>query len=84
MPLIPPTSRRFRGNALGNLRRLEEALASYDKALAINPAYAEVLNNRGNALIGVKRPDEALARYDKALAINPPMARRSTIAALRS
>ena len=32
------------------LKRLEEALASYDKALALKPDYAEALNNRGNAL----------------------------------
>ena len=57
-----------------DLKRPEEALASYDKALAIKPDYAEALNNRGNALQDLKRPDEALASYDKALAIKPDYA----------
>jgi predicted O-linked N-acetylglucosamine transferase (SPINDLY family) len=47
------------------LRRHEEALAYYDKALEVNPDYAEALFNRGIALA------EALASYDKALAIKP-------------
>ena len=57
-----------------DLKRPEEALASYDKALAIRPDYAEALSNRGNALQDLKRPEEALASYDKALAIRPDYA----------
>ena len=30
-----------RGNALRELKRLDEALASYDEALALKPDYAE-------------------------------------------
>ena len=41
-----------RGNALQDLKRPEEALASYDKALAIRPDHADALFNRGlNALL---------------------------------
>ena len=40
-----------RGNALVQMKRFEEALASYDQALAIRPDYATVLNNRGSALM---------------------------------
>ena len=60
--------RRFnnRGNALRELKRFDEALASYDKALALKPDYAEALINRGNALLELKRFDEALASYDQA------------------
>jgi tetratricopeptide (TPR) repeat protein len=54
-----------------DLKRPEEALASYDKALAIRPDHAEALNNRGTALQDLQRPEEALASYDKALAIRP-------------
>ena len=57
-----------------DLKRPEEALASYDKALAIKPDYVEALNNRGNALRDLKRLEEALASYDKALAIRPDYA----------
>ena len=49
-------------------------MASYDKALAIKPDYAEALNNRGIALKELKRLDEALASFDKALAIKPDYA----------
>jgi tetratricopeptide (TPR) repeat protein len=60
-----------RGIALMELRRPEEALASYDQALAIRPDYADAFNNRAAALKEMKRFDEALASYDKALAIRP-------------
>jgi tetratricopeptide (TPR) repeat protein len=53
------------------LERFDEALANYDKALAIKPDYASALSNRGNALMALKRLDEALANYDRALAIRP-------------
>ena len=53
------------------LGRLEQALASYDKALAIEPDTVDALLNRGNILVELKRLDEALASYDKALAIKP-------------
>ena len=63
-----------RGNALQELKRLDEALASYDRALALKPDYAEAFNNRGNVLQELKRLDEALASYDKALALKPDYA----------
>ena len=57
-----------------DLKRPAEALASYDKAIALKPDYAAAHNNRGNALRGLKRPDEALASYDKAIALKPDVA----------
>ena len=59
---------------LKELKRLDEALASYDRALGIKPDYAEALYNRGNALSDLKRLDEALASYDRALVIKPDYA----------
>ena len=53
------------------LKRYDEALASYDRALSFRPDYAEALNNRGNTLHELKRLDEALASYDRALAVRP-------------
>ena len=38
-----------------SLKRLDEAMASYDKALALKPDYAEAFNNHGNALQELKR-----------------------------
>ena len=54
-----------------DLRRYDDALASYDMALAIRPGFAEALSNRGNALNELKRYAEALASLDKALAVRP-------------
>ena len=38
------------GKALLDLNRLEDALASYDRAIALKPDYAGAYINRGNAL----------------------------------
>lgn len=54
--------------------RLDEAVACYDRALAVRPDYPEALSNRGLALQGLKRFDEALASYDGALAVRPDYA----------
>lgn len=56
---------------MGDLDRLEEALASYDNALAINPDYVEAWTNRGSSLALLGRYEEALISCDNALAINP-------------
>ena len=63
-----------RGNALLELKRPEEALASHDRAIALQPDLAEAHNNRGNALLDLKRPEEALASYDAAIALQPELA----------
>ena len=63
-----------RGNTLQELKRFEEALASYDRALAVRPDYAEALYNRGNTLKELKRFEEALASYDRALTVRPDYA----------
>ena len=60
-----------RGLALQRLKRLEEALVSYDRALVLWRDHAEVLCNRGAALHDLKRFDEALASFDRALAVRP-------------
>ena len=47
------------------------AVASYDRAIAINPGYADVWVLRGLALGELGRYKEAIASYDRAIAINP-------------
>ena len=59
------------GNMLQALGRLEEALASYDQALRIEPGLVTALYNRGVTLCAMKRNEEALASYDCVLAIDP-------------
>ena len=58
-----------RGNALLDLGRHQEALASYAQAIALRPDYAEAFSNRGNALLDLERYQEALASYDQAIAL---------------
>jgi len=62
------------GVTLQKLRRIEQALASHDAALASRPDYPEALANRGVALYDLKRFDEALASYDQAIALRPDFA----------
>ena len=45
------------------LQRPDEALASYERAIALEPHFAEAFYGRGNAFRQLKRPDEALASY---------------------
>ena len=59
------------GNQLFDLQKYEEAIASYDKAIAIKPDYHEAWYNRGFALGRLKKYEEAIASYDKAIAIKP-------------
>ncbi len=51
--------------------RLGEALAGYDRALAVRPDHANALHNRGVTLHLLQRFEEALASYDGALAVQP-------------
>ena len=55
--------------------KLDEAVTSYHKALAIKPDYAKAHNNLGNALQDLGKLDEAVASYHKALAIKPDYAK---------
>jgi predicted O-linked N-acetylglucosamine transferase (SPINDLY family) len=48
-----------------------EAIASYDRALALRPNYAEAHYNRGSAFKELGRNVDALASFDRALALMP-------------
>ena len=60
-----------RGSVLVEMKNYDAALASFDKALAIQPQYAPAYLNKGNLYGALKRYDEAFAAYDKALGIEP-------------
>ncbi|MEQ9480737.1 tetratricopeptide repeat protein [Coleofasciculus sp. F4-SAH-05] len=49
----------------------EKAIASFDKAIALNPDLSLAWFIRGVALDNLERYEEALASYDKAIALNP-------------
>jgi eukaryotic-like serine/threonine-protein kinase len=62
------------GIALYDKVRLDEAIASYTKAIELDPKFALAHNNLGNALNSKGRPDEAIASYTKAIELDPKSA----------
>ena len=60
-----------RGDAHRRAWRLEEAIASYRAALALDPRYADVHNNLGVVPEAAGRRAEAVASLEAALAIDP-------------
>jgi hypothetical protein len=56
---------------LHQLKRFDEAIAHYEKALSLKPDYAKGWSNKGVTLHQLKRFDEAIANYDKALSLKP-------------
>jgi tetratricopeptide (TPR) repeat protein len=54
-----------------NLGRLEEASASFDQALKIQPDFHQAWYNRGIPLFKLGRLEEAIASFDQALKIQP-------------
>ena len=64
----------IKGFSLGTLGKYQEAIECYDRAIEINPRYAEAWSNKGNALSGLGRHEEAIECYDRALGIDPRLA----------
>jgi tetratricopeptide (TPR) repeat protein len=61
-----------KGNALFDLKRYEEALEAYEKAIELNPEdAADAWNGKGSALEALGRYEEALEAYEKAIELNP-------------
>jgi tetratricopeptide (TPR) repeat protein len=54
-----------------NQGQLEAALASWEKALALDPQLAPAWHNRGSALGNLGRLEEALACFEEATRLNP-------------
>jgi protein O-GlcNAc transferase len=62
------------GNALLGQGRPEDAAVSYQRAIALQPDYAEAHFNLGLAFQNQDRLDEAVASYQRAIAIKPDYA----------
>jgi len=60
-----------RGLACMMLGRHGEALASYSRALTLDPSSAEAHNDLGVALVRLGRPAEALPHLERAVALRP-------------
>ncbi len=48
-----------------------DCISANDKAIRLNPDYAEAYYNRGNAKNALGRHDDAIADYDEAIRLNP-------------
>ncbi|MBV8650975.1 MAG: glycosyltransferase family protein, partial [Alphaproteobacteria bacterium] len=59
------------GCQLAELQRYEEALQSYERAIALKPDYVEAIGNAASALSALGRSGEAIEWAQRALAINP-------------
>src|SRR5262249_6056516 len=62
------------GLYLKELRKLDEAVACYQKAIELDPKDASVYTNLGVALRGQKKLEEAVAAHRKAIEIAPSLA----------
>ena len=58
------------GNVLKELNKINDAIASYDKAISIKPDH-ELYFLKGKALYELKKLDEALVSYDESIKLNP-------------
>jgi tetratricopeptide (TPR) repeat protein len=59
-----------KGNALNNLSRYFEAIASFDKVLNTYPDQDIALNGKGKALFNLGKYVDAITFFDKVLAMN--------------
>ncbi len=59
------------GMAYDAVGRHEEAIAEYQKALAIKDVYAQVHHNLANSLRDVGRTEEAILEYNRAIEMSP-------------
>ena len=63
-----------KGNALQELKLLDEAILCYEQAIALNPNYAEAYINMGAALKDISRLQDAVKSFDKAILLRPDLA----------
>ena len=59
------------GTELAKRGALVEALALYERALALDPSLAKAENNRGSVLRKLGRTEEARASFERALRLGP-------------
>src|SRR4030095_14975467 len=60
----------MRGSVLGRAGRNQEALADFDRAIALDANYAQAYANRGQVHRQMNRLEPALADYNKALSLD--------------
>ncbi|MBE9215867.1 tetratricopeptide repeat protein [Plectonema cf. radiosum LEGE 06105] len=60
-----------KANTFYELQRYQDALSNYQKAIEIQPEYAQAWNGKGKVLYELNSYQEALLAYDKAIQIVP-------------
>ncbi|MEG3882206.1 tetratricopeptide repeat protein, partial [Microcoleus sp. herbarium7] len=60
-----------RGNEQGNLGQFEEAINSYNQAIALKPDFHQAFSNRGQAQSNLGQFEEAINSYNQAIALKP-------------
>ncbi len=66
-----PRAHNNLGVALGSLGKIPEAIKHYERAVQLQPDFAEAYYNLGNELVNMGRPQEAIDNYIRALRFNP-------------
>lgn len=61
------------GTVLKNQGKLQDAIATYNEALALDPDYAQVHSNIGEVLRDQGRYDESVAAFNRALELDPSL-----------
>ena len=62
------------GSVLNDQKKYDEAIAKYQKSIALDPKYALPYNNWGIVLSEQKKYDEAIAKYQKSIELDPKYA----------
>jgi len=62
------------GTVLDEQKKYDEAIAQYQRAIALDPKDAVAYNNWGIALYEQKKSDDAVAKYQKAIELDPKLA----------
>ena len=60
-----------RGVAKWRLKRLDDAIADFTKAVSLNPEYAPAYTNRGNVFLEMNRAEDAYKDFDRAVSLAP-------------
>ncbi|MBD2001377.1 DUF4912 domain-containing protein [Leptolyngbya sp. FACHB-541] len=59
-----------RGMVLAESGLYEEAITSFDRAIAVKPDFFAAWSSKGDALLSVDRPEEAIASFDRAIELS--------------
>ena len=60
-----------KGNSLNELKRYQEAIECFSKAIEFNPSFISPYNNKGLALVNLGRHQKAIECFSKALELDP-------------